>query len=83
MLLNREKRLEVYHHTSQDRSTTALLASNNRDANRGYNNRIGVAAITVVVEMAITMVEEMVATLIAQLLTVQITLMGHLMTDLL
>lgn len=39
MLLNREKRLEVYHHTSQDRSTTALLASNNRDANRGYNNR--------------------------------------------
>lgn len=39
MLLNREKRLEVYHHTSQDRSTTALLAYNNRDANRGYNNR--------------------------------------------
>lgn len=39
MLLNREKRLEVYHHTSQDRSTTALLASNNCDANRGYNNR--------------------------------------------
>lgn len=29
----------MHQHTSQDRSTTALLASNNRDANRGYNNR--------------------------------------------
>ena len=29
----------MHEHTSQDRSTTALLASNNRDANRGYNNR--------------------------------------------
>jgi hypothetical protein len=36
--------------------------------------RIGVAAITVVVEMATTMVEEMVATLIAQLLTEKRTL---------
>lgn len=40
MLLNREKRLEVYHHTSQDWSTTALLASNNHTGTEFFDRKI-------------------------------------------
>ena len=62
MLLNREKRLEVYHHTSIGPLLLFLLPTIVMLIVVIITvARIGVAAITVVVEM--------VATLIAQLLT--------------
>ncbi|KAK0602720.1 hypothetical protein LWI29_036303 [Acer saccharum] len=39
MLLNREKRLEVYHSPSPNQSTTAFFTSGNRSVNQGTNNR--------------------------------------------
>ncbi|KAK0597068.1 hypothetical protein LWI29_021511 [Acer saccharum] len=38
MLLNREKRLEVYHSPSPNQSTTAFFTSGNRSVNQGTNN---------------------------------------------
>lgn len=66
MLLNREKRLEVYHHTSIGPLLLFLLPT-----------------IVMLIVVIITAARIGVATLIAQLLTEKITLMGHLMTDLL